>query len=342
MRKPGLVIFDCDGVLIDSELIGARVETEELARIGMPISEPEILARFLGMTAKEMYHTLEIEHGMALPPGFRPAFRRGSMARSSVSCKRFRIHEVLDRLAVTACVASSSTLARLRHSLGLAGLYERFAPHVFSAEQVARGKPAPDLFLYAAAQMACPPEACVVIEDSVSGVRAAVAAGMRSGASSAAVTAPRPRRAAARGRRGGRVRAHAGSGGNARLSPPDTFREGCEMLAVDNRVVMVSGASRGIGRAIAQGLLGKGYRLQPRRAPGRRARPTLRRARPGRRLRRPRPGLGRGLGRGDARAVRADRRADQQRWRAAPCDHRGQPMRTSSICGRSTRWGRFV
>jgi HAD superfamily hydrolase (TIGR01509 family) len=180
MRKPGLVIFDCDGVLIDSELIGARVEAEELARIGMRISEPEILARFLGMTAKEMYRTLEIEHGMALPPGFAAdvqtridaAFERDLQAIPG-------IHEVLDRLAVSVCVASSSTLARLRHSLGLAGLYERFAPHIFSAEQVARGKPAPDLFLYAAAQMACAPEACVVIEDSVSGVRAAVAAGMR-------------------------------------------------------------------------------------------------------------------------------------------------------------------
>ena len=77
------------------------------------------------------------------------------------------------------CVASSSTLARLRHSLGLTGLYARFAPHVFSAEQVARGKPAPDLFLHAAAAMGCAPARCLVIEDSVSGVRGAVAAGMR-------------------------------------------------------------------------------------------------------------------------------------------------------------------
>jgi HAD superfamily hydrolase (TIGR01509 family) len=180
MRKPGLVIFDCDGVLIDSELIGARIEAEELARIGMPIGEPEILARFLGMTAKEMYHTLEIERGMALPPDFAADVQAridGAFERELQAIPG--IHEVLDRLAVSACVASSSTLARLRHSLGLAGLYERFAPHIFSAEQVARGKPAPDLFLYAAAQMACPPEACVVIEDSVSGVRAAVAAGMR-------------------------------------------------------------------------------------------------------------------------------------------------------------------
>ena len=180
MRKPGLVIFDCDGVLIDSELIGARVEAEELARLGMSISEPEILARFLGMTAKEMYCTLEIEHGMTLPPDFAAHVQARIDAAFEQELQAIPgIHEALDRLAVSACVASSSTLARLRHSLGLAGLYERFAPHVFSAEQVARGKPAPDLFLYAAAQMACAPAACVVIEDSVSGVRAAVAAGMR-------------------------------------------------------------------------------------------------------------------------------------------------------------------
>jgi len=132
------------------------------------------------MSAAAMYRALEAEHGCTLPEGFAAAVQ----ARIDAAFERDLqvipgIHETLDRLQAASCVASSSTLARLRHSLGLTGLYARFAPHVFSAEQVLRGKPAPDLFLHAAAQMRCDPARCLVIEDSVSGVRGAVAAGMR-------------------------------------------------------------------------------------------------------------------------------------------------------------------
>jgi len=180
MTPPDLVIFDCDGVLIDSELIGARVEAAELSRIGIPLAEDEILTRFLGMTAEAMYQALEIEHRCTLPAGFADTVQAEIGAAFERDLQVIPgIHETLDRLAVASCVASSSTLARLRHSLGLTGLYARFAPHVFSAEQVARGKPAPDLFLHAAAKMGCAPARCLVIEDSISGVRGAAAAGMR-------------------------------------------------------------------------------------------------------------------------------------------------------------------
>lgn len=180
MTDTDLVIFDCDGVLIDSELIGARVEADELARVGMPIAEDEILARFVGMSAKAMYRALEIERGRQLPTGFADQVQARLDAAFEQELQAIPgIHEALDRLAVSTCVASSSTLARLRHSLGLTGLYARFAPHIYSAEQVVHGKPAPDLFLHAAAQMARAPADCLVIEDSVSGVRAAIAAGMR-------------------------------------------------------------------------------------------------------------------------------------------------------------------
>ena len=180
MSDTDLVIFDCDGVLIDSELIGARVEAAELARVGISLAEAEILTRFLGMTAQAMYRTLEVEHRCALPEGFAATVQMEIDAAFERDLQVIPgIHETLDRLPTASCVASSSTLARLRHSLGLTGLYPRFAPHVFSAEQVARGKPAPDLFLHAAAEMGRAPARCLVIEDSVSGVRGAVAAGMR-------------------------------------------------------------------------------------------------------------------------------------------------------------------
>jgi HAD superfamily hydrolase (TIGR01509 family) len=180
MSATDLVIFDCDGVLIDSELIGARVEAAELGRVGMPLAEGEILTRFLGMTADAMFRALEVEHRRALPDGFAATVQTAMEAAFERDLQVIPgIHETLDRLPMASCVASSSTLARLRHSLGLTGLYARFAPHVFSAEQVARGKPAPDLFLHAAAAMGCAPARCLVIEDSISGVRGAVAAGMR-------------------------------------------------------------------------------------------------------------------------------------------------------------------
>jgi HAD superfamily hydrolase (TIGR01509 family) len=180
MSNTDLVIFDCDGVLIDSELIGARVEAAELARIGIPLAEADILTRFLGMSAQAMYRALESEHRLALPEGFAGAVQMEIDAAFERDLQVIPgIHETLDRLPTASCVASSSTLARLRHSLGLTGLYARFAPHVFSAEQVARGKPAPDLFLHAAGEMGCVPARCLVIEDSISGVRGAAAAGMR-------------------------------------------------------------------------------------------------------------------------------------------------------------------
>ena len=178
--RPDLLVFDCDGVLIDSEVVGARVEAAALRRLGISITADEILERFLGMTAASVYRVLEGEIGRPLPEGFASsvqaeidaAFQRDLSAIPD-------IHETLERIDLKRCVASSSTLARLRHSLDLTSLYGSFAPHIFSAEQVKQGKPAPDLFLYAAEQMGCAPAGCLVIEDSTNGVRGAVAAGMR-------------------------------------------------------------------------------------------------------------------------------------------------------------------
>jgi HAD superfamily hydrolase (TIGR01509 family) len=180
MPEPALVIFDCDGVLIDSELIGCRAEAAELARAGIAITADEILARFTGIPASAMYATLEAKLGKALPADLeaRIAARiRADFERELTPVRG--IHAALERIVRPVCVASSSDPARLEHSLRLAGLFERFAPHIFGAAMVRHGKPAPDLFLYAAERMGAAPADCVVIEDSEAGVRAGIAAGMR-------------------------------------------------------------------------------------------------------------------------------------------------------------------
>ena len=178
---PELIIFDCDGVLIDSEAIACRADSACLAEIGIAMSAEEIMDRYLGISADD-----DVRRHRAAP-GPRAAGRTSprrcgfaSPPRSKPSLCRWRVsRRRCDALPQRRCVASSSAPERLRHSLSLAGLLHRFEPHVFSATQVARGKPAPDLFLFAAASMQADPAACVVIEDSVPGVQAAVAAGMR-------------------------------------------------------------------------------------------------------------------------------------------------------------------
>ena len=181
MTEPiDLLIFDCDGVLIDSELIGCRVEAEALSRAGLRITLEEILERFTGLTSKETFRTLEREQGRRLPADFtqrvgaaiRAAFERELAAIAG-------IHAALARIELPVCVASSSSPARLEHSLQVTRLFARFTPHIFSATAVGRGKPAPDLFLHAAERMATPPARCLVIEDSIPGVQAGIAAGMR-------------------------------------------------------------------------------------------------------------------------------------------------------------------
>lgn len=174
-----LVIFDCDGVLIDSEMLTIRLEVAMLAEAGIAITGDEIIERYCGISMKTMLADLEARLGCRLGD----SFATDHAARFAAICEtELRampgIDAVLDGIVGQTCVASSSTPERLRHTLGLAGLYRRFDPHVFSATMVERGKPAPDLFLFAAQRMAAEPMACVVIEDSLPGVAAAVAAGM--------------------------------------------------------------------------------------------------------------------------------------------------------------------
>ncbi|MDJ0934295.1 MAG: HAD-IA family hydrolase [Kiloniellales bacterium] len=174
-----LVIFDCDGVLIDSEVLVCRVGAEVFTAHGFPITAEEIARRFIGRSAAHMFGEIEKDTGRVLPETLRDDLKaRVNAALAGEVAAMPGLVPLLDRLEVPACVASSSDPERLRAALGAAGLYDRFHPHVYSAVQVPRGKPAPDLFLHAAARLGVDPGACLVIEDSLAGVAAALAAGM--------------------------------------------------------------------------------------------------------------------------------------------------------------------
>jgi len=178
-RPPQLVIFDCDGVLVDSERIAVRIDAELLAELGWPLSEAEVVERFMGRTHQDMIETIEAEIA-DLEPGWDVEFdRRYREALDAELEPVDGVVEALDAIAAPTCVASSGSHEKIRFTLGRTGLYERFAGRIFSAADVARGKPAPDLFLHAARTLGAEPAACAVVEDSRYGVQAARAAGMR-------------------------------------------------------------------------------------------------------------------------------------------------------------------
>jgi len=174
-----LVIFDCDGVLVDSELISCRAHAEILTRHGYPISAEQVFDRFLGRSTRQARLEIETELGRNLPDGFQAQLRDELFQSFTATLAAVpHIEAALDAIAQPVCVASSGSQERMRISLGRAGLYDRLSPNIFSATQVRNGKPAPDLFLFAARQMATAPGRCVVIEDSVPGIAGARAAGM--------------------------------------------------------------------------------------------------------------------------------------------------------------------
>ncbi len=176
---PDLIIFDCDGVLIDSEMIGCRVVAECLTELGFPLETADILA-FIGKSSGDMYTQLEARFSRPLPSGLddRLAARRRAAFERELTAMPDAIALMTALAGTRMCVASSSSPERIRHSLGCVGLLDRFEGALFSAAMVPRGKPAPDLFLHATAAMRATPAGCAVIEDSVPGIQAAVAAGM--------------------------------------------------------------------------------------------------------------------------------------------------------------------
>lgn len=175
---PALIIFDCDGVLVDSEMIASQVLAEAVSALGHPLTAAQCRARFTGKSLDSVF--AELHRDVDLPDNFIETLRARDVAAFEAHLKAIPgVRRAIDGLGMPMCVASSGRLEKIRHSLTLTGLIDFFQDHLFSAEQVAHGKPAPDLFLLAARTMGAKPGDCVVIEDSTAGVRAALAAGMR-------------------------------------------------------------------------------------------------------------------------------------------------------------------
>ena len=195
-----LVIFDCDGVLVDTERLSVSVDTRVLAHLGLPMSSDEVIERFVGRTETFWRAEIERELGRELAAGefeaFDPWYREAFEANLSPIQHIIELLNALDGSGIATCVASSGTHQRMRFTLGHTGLYDRFSGRIFSATEVAEGKPSPLLFRHAATQMNTRPEHCLVVEDSKYGVQAAVAAGMPVVGFSGSVTSAETLRAA--------------------------------------------------------------------------------------------------------------------------------------------------
>ena len=181
-----LLIFDCDGVLIDSEVLVCTFCSEELTRLDFPITPAEVVTRYAGRPEREIIADVEQHWGRAVPAEYFAAMKQRIHHAFRHELQAVpHVREVLARARIPMCVASSSNPEKLRMGLEATGLLSHFvredstAPAVISAAWVSHGKPAPDVFIYAAGWMQTPVENCLVLEDSVPGVRAARAAGMR-------------------------------------------------------------------------------------------------------------------------------------------------------------------
>jgi HAD superfamily hydrolase (TIGR01509 family) len=180
VSRPRLIIFDCDGVLVDSERLAIRIDAQVLARLGWRLTEGEIIERFVGRSHEYMVSEIESFLGRRLPDDWEDEFQHLYVEAFTTELRA--VHGVvgaLDRLDLPTCVASSGSLSKIERSLRLCGLYARFEGRIFSASQVPNGKPAPDLFLFAADRMRTSPADAVVVEDSPFGIEASRAAGMR-------------------------------------------------------------------------------------------------------------------------------------------------------------------
>lgn len=175
-----LVIFDCDGVLVDSEVLVIEIEADLLGRAGFAVSADDIVDRFVGLSYGDMMAALEADFGRPVPDDLSHRIQADALAIFPSKLRPVEgMGELLAGLEGPRCVASSSKLDRIRLSLDVTGLDAHFDPdHVFSTQMVARGKPAPDIFLHAAERLGVAPHRCTVVEDSPHGVSAAVAAGI--------------------------------------------------------------------------------------------------------------------------------------------------------------------
>lgn len=183
MARFAAVLWDCDGCLIDSEWIACGLGAQMLTELGYPISTQEFVLRFCGQSKQHIYGTIQRETGIDYLPLLaaqdkkqrqRDAFKKDL----HVICGIEAVLDGFDAANIPQVIASGSAMDRLEYTLQVTGLYDRFAGKIFNADMVERGKPHPDVFLYAAAKIGIAPEQCLVIEDSHNGVRAGKAAGM--------------------------------------------------------------------------------------------------------------------------------------------------------------------
>jgi HAD superfamily hydrolase (TIGR01509 family) len=176
------VIFDCDGVLVDSEVIALRVEMEMLAEQGLHFTRDEYAARFMGLSTEDFHAAMDAEARARLGRPISESIRQSERLRAVMVAEMTVVPGVetaLAGLTLPKAIASSGSMEGLERKLTRTGLWTLFHPHIYGADHVAQAKPAPDLFLHAAAALGVAPAECLVIEDSRNGVLAARTAGMR-------------------------------------------------------------------------------------------------------------------------------------------------------------------
>jgi len=179
MSRFDLVIFDCDGVLVDSERITNQVFCTMLNELGLPVTLDDMFERFVGQSMQQCIEMITEMRGSPPPESFVPQLRvHAAEALKEQITPIPGIEEALKDLGVPYCVASSGEHEKIRLTLGVTGLLKHFENRIFSVSDVGRPKPAPDVFLFAARKLGATPSRCAVVEDTPTGVRAAVAAGM--------------------------------------------------------------------------------------------------------------------------------------------------------------------
>ena len=180
-RRFDLVIFDCDGVLVDSERLSIGLDVEFVGSLGWPMDQAEVIERWVGKTERQMRREIEEHLGRDIGPEW-DAFSERYIAAFAAELRPVdgvaAAVDAIQAAGYATCVASSGDHEKIRRNLALTGLRERFGERIFSGGDVEHGKPAPDLFLHAAAAMGAPPARTAVVEDSRHGVTAARAAGM--------------------------------------------------------------------------------------------------------------------------------------------------------------------
>ena len=175
-----LIIFDCDGVIADSEVLSAQVLIDQLARLDIVVTPDDVRRDFLGRSFPTVAASIRDRFALTLPDDFEATYRARLLARFDTDLRTTPgFAAMLAQIRLPVCVATSSSPPRVARTLAVLGLAQRFGADVFTASQVARGKPAPDLFLFAADRMGVDPAHALVIEDSQPGLQAARAAGMR-------------------------------------------------------------------------------------------------------------------------------------------------------------------